>query len=83
MTPQEVGEQHPEKAWHRLSAEEVLAHLNSAPTGLSAAEAATRLASNGPNELKKASPSARGRFFSINSKASSSGFSSLPACFPA
>ena len=34
----------------------MLAHLNSAPTGLSAAEAATPLASNGPNELKEGKP---------------------------
>ena len=52
MTPQKVGDQHPEKAWHSLSAEEVLEHLRSATTGLSAAEAATRLAANGPNKLK-------------------------------
>ena len=56
MTPQEVGEQHPEKAWHSLSAEEVLEDLNSAATGLSVAEAATRLAANGPNELKEGEP---------------------------
>ena len=41
------------KAWHHLSAEEVLAQLGSAATGLSASEAAQRLATNGPNELKE------------------------------
>lgn len=56
MTPQKVGEQHPQKAWHSLSAEEVLQQLSSAATGLSAAEAATRLAANGPNELKEGKP---------------------------
>jgi len=41
------------EAWHNLSAEEVLAQLGSATTGLSASEAAQRLAANGPNELKE------------------------------
>ena len=41
------------KAWHSESAEEVLAQLGSAATGLSATEAAKRLAANGPNELKE------------------------------
>ena len=41
------------KAWHSQSAEEVLAQLGSAATGLSAQEAAQRLAANGPNELKE------------------------------
>jgi len=39
--------------WHNLSAEEVLSQLGSAATGLSAQEAAQRLATNGPNELKE------------------------------
>ena len=38
------------KAWHNLSADEVLAQLHSAAMGLSASEAAQRLAANGPNE---------------------------------
>jgi Ca2+-transporting ATPase len=41
------------KAWHSQSAEEVLAQLGSAAAGLSAAEAAKRLAADGPNELKE------------------------------
>src|SRR6185436_15219438 len=41
------------KAWHSQSAEGVLAQLGSAATGLSAQEAAQRLAANGPNELKE------------------------------
>ncbi len=41
------------KAWHSLSAEEVLAQLGFAATGLSATEAAKRLAADGPNELKE------------------------------
>jgi Ca2+-transporting ATPase len=40
-------------ACHSQSAEEVLAQLGSAATGLSAQEAAQRLAANGPNELKE------------------------------
>ena len=41
------------EAWHSQSAEEVLAQLGSATTGLSTAEAAQRLAADGPNELKE------------------------------
>jgi Ca2+-transporting ATPase len=41
------------EAWHSHSAQEVLAQLGSAATGLSATEAAQRLAANGPNELKE------------------------------
>ena len=41
------------KAWHSLSAEEVLAQLSTSATGLSATEAAQRLTANGPNELKE------------------------------
>ena len=41
------------EAWHSQSAEEVLAHLGSAATGLSTQEAAKRLAADGPNELKE------------------------------
>ena len=41
------------KAWQSQSAEEVLAQLGSAATGLSAQEAAQRLAANGSNELKE------------------------------
>ena len=41
------------EAWHSQSAEEVLAHLGSSATGLSATEAAQRLAADGPNELKE------------------------------
>jgi Ca2+-transporting ATPase len=44
------------KAWHSQSAEEVLAQLGSAAAGLSALEAARRLAANGPNELKEGKP---------------------------
>ena len=40
-------------AWHSQSAEEVLAHLGSSATGLSAQEATQRLAADGPNELKE------------------------------
>ena len=37
--------------WHALQVSEVLAKLNSAPTGLISKEAAHRLAFNGPNQL--------------------------------
>src|SRR5574337_353425 len=37
--------------WHTLPSESVFAHLKSAPTGLTEAEAAQRLAEHGPNEL--------------------------------
>jgi len=41
------------ETWHNKPAEEVLAQLGSAAAGLSAQEAAKRLAANGPNELKE------------------------------
>lgn len=47
------------EAWHSQSADDVLAKLGSATAGLSATEAAKRLAANGPNELtegKRISP---------------------------
>jgi magnesium-transporting ATPase (P-type) len=40
-------------AWYLRSAEEVLTQLDSSATGLSLAEAARRLATDGPNELKE------------------------------
>src|SRR4030095_2485667 len=42
-----------DRAWHTRPAEEVLVQLGSAATGLSTREAAQRLATNGPNELKE------------------------------
>jgi Ca2+-transporting ATPase len=46
--------EHPKgEAWHNRSVEEVLTDLGSSATGLLAAEAAHRLAANGPNELKE------------------------------
>jgi Ca2+-transporting ATPase len=39
--------------WHSQAAEGVLAQLGSAESGLSATEAAQRLSTNGPNELKE------------------------------
>ena len=44
----------PADGWHAIPAEECLARLGSAPTGLSQEEAARRLASHGPNELAPA-----------------------------
>jgi len=49
-----VAAEHPKvETWHRRPAEEVLAQLGSAETGLSAQEAARRLAADGPNQLKE------------------------------
>ncbi|MEO8338564.1 MAG: cation-translocating P-type ATPase [Nitrospirota bacterium] len=46
--------EHPKAgAWHNWSAEDVLKHLGSSANGLSAQEAAQRLAADGPNELKE------------------------------
>ena len=54
MTSASVSTEQPKStSWHNQSAEEVLAQLDSAATGLSAAEAAKRLAVNGRNELKE------------------------------
>jgi P-type Ca2+ transporter type 2C len=41
------------KTWHNQSVEEVLAQVASTADGLSSQEAAQRLATNGPNELKE------------------------------
>ncbi len=41
------------EAWHSQAADEVLKHFGSSATGLAAQEAAQRLASDGPNELKE------------------------------
>ena len=48
-----IAAQPNQEAWHSRSSEEVLGRLGSAATGLSAQEAAQRLAMNGPNELKE------------------------------
>lgn len=40
--------------WHTLSPEAVLTHLGSMPAGLTAADAAQRLATHGPNEVQAA-----------------------------
>ena len=44
----------PQPAWHVLATEQVFAHLNAGPAGLTSAEAARRLAEHGPNELRAA-----------------------------
>lgn len=67
-----IAEQSKDRAWHSQSADEVLAQLGSAATGLSATVAAQRLAADGPNELQDASASAPGRSSSGSSIASSS-----------
>jgi len=51
--PPPIKEQPKGEAWHNRSAEEVLKHLGSSATGLSAQEAAQRHAADGPNELKE------------------------------
>ena len=54
MTTTPATTQQPKNgAWHSQSGEELLAQLGSTATGLSASEAAQRLAANGPNELKE------------------------------
>ena len=54
MTPAPaIAAQPKAEVWHSQSAEEVLAQLGSATNGLSAQEAAKRLAADGPNELKE------------------------------
>jgi Ca2+-transporting ATPase len=42
--------------WHSVTVEEVLAHLGTGPAGLTSAEAARRLESYGPNELRAQRP---------------------------
>ena len=44
------------KTWHIQPADALLSSLGSTPNGLSAQEAARRLAADGPNELKEAKP---------------------------
>ncbi|HWL82691.1 MAG TPA: HAD-IC family P-type ATPase [Roseomonas sp.] len=46
----------PEAAWHAVPAEEALRRLSSVPGGLSAGEAARRLAAQGPNRLPETRP---------------------------
>jgi len=58
------------KAWHTLSAEDLLAQLGSAATGLSAPEASQRLAVKGPNELKEGKRISPLQLFLANSRAS-------------
>ncbi|MBZ0168431.1 MAG: HAD-IC family P-type ATPase, partial [Kofleriaceae bacterium] len=52
MGPPETRRGFDPALWHTLSSETVLAHLQSTPTGLTGAEAAQRLAEQGPNELQ-------------------------------
>jgi P-type Ca2+ transporter type 2C len=53
IPPAVIAERPNGKPWHSLSAAEVLAHFDSAVTGLSGQEAAQRLAAYGPNELQE------------------------------
>ena len=52
-TPADIDETPAGKAWQNLPSEVVLTQLGSSTTGLSAQEAAKRLAADGPNELKE------------------------------
>ena len=52
-----------DQGWHSRSAEEVLAQLGSAPTGLSTTEAAQRLAADGPTERTEGERISALRFF--------------------
>src|SRR5262245_41180778 len=56
MSAPRIAERPIGETWHSQPAEVVLAKLGSTPKGLSAQEAARRLAANGPNELKEARP---------------------------
>jgi P-type Ca2+ transporter type 2C len=49
--------------WHTLDAAEVLVAVESSPAGLSADEAARRLATNGPNALRESEPIRPARIF--------------------
>ena len=51
-----IAERPKGRTWHSQPAEMVLTKLGSTPKGLSAQEAARRLATDGPNELKEAKP---------------------------
>ncbi len=53
ITPSPIPPRPKGKAWHSQSVEEVLVQLASTANGLSSQEAAQRLATNGPNELKE------------------------------
>jgi Ca2+-transporting ATPase len=54
MTPAPaIAKQPKNKTWHSQAGEKVLAQLGTTATGLSATEAAKRLAAEGPNELKE------------------------------
>ena len=44
----------PQAVWHVLATDQVYAHLDTGPAGLTSAEAARRLAEYGPNELQAA-----------------------------
>ena len=52
-----------EVTWQNQSAETVLTQLRSVPTGLTAHEAATRLAADGPNELQEGERISRWKIF--------------------
>ena len=49
----ELSSEHPIEAWHNRPASDVLTQLGSSPKGLSEQDAAQRLKTDGPNELKE------------------------------
>ena len=51
-TSESAGSAEPTPVWHVLPLEAVFGHLESAPSGLSGAEASRRLILHGPNELQ-------------------------------
>ncbi len=53
-TSENAGPAEPTPVWHVLPLESVFGHLESAPSGLSGAEASRRLILHGPNELQGA-----------------------------
>ncbi len=54
MTPEKVSAQSASTGWHTLSSQDVLKRLQVAENGLTAAQAAQRLAEHGPNQLTEA-----------------------------
>lgn len=57
MTPEKaLSAESKAEPWHTQTAEEILVRLASSAEGLSSQEAAQRLASSGPNELREGDP---------------------------
>ncbi|MDO8834848.1 MAG: cation-transporting P-type ATPase [Vicinamibacterales bacterium] len=52
--PRPTSAPSPAEAWYHRSADDALTHFSSSASGLSATEAARRLAANGPNVFTEA-----------------------------